>query len=91
MEKENNLFIEIITPQSKVFEDKAKSISLPGSLSPFQVLPKHAPIVSALDKGKIKILTMKDETIFFEIGSGFVEVKDNHVSVLVESAVTGNR
>jgi len=80
------LEIEIVTPQKKVYEGKAKSISLPGSLSPFQVLPSHAPIVSALEPGLIKIDDESGKTQFLAIADGFVEVKSNLVSVLVEKA-----
>jgi F-type H+-transporting ATPase subunit epsilon len=47
------------------------------------VLNNHAPLVSTLEKGRIKIITPEGKEIFFEILSGFIEVKDNQISVLV--------
>ncbi len=82
---EKALKIEIVTPQKLVFEGNAVSISLPGSGSPFQVLKGHAPIVSTLDKGQIKIDTGSGKKIF-ESNGGFTEVNNNVVSVLVETA-----
>lgn len=89
MANDKILNIEIITPQKIVFAGEANSISLPGSLSPFQVLPSHAPIASALDAGIVKVVGGK-ETDYFAIGSGFAEVKNNQVSVLVETAMASS-
>jgi F-type H+-transporting ATPase subunit epsilon len=51
------------------------------------VLDKHAPLVSALKAGRIKVLRDKQaHTTFYEIGGGFVEVLNNKVTVLVEGA-----
>jgi F-type H+-transporting ATPase subunit epsilon len=50
------------------------------------LLNKHAPLISALKPGRIKVLKDKTQTTFFEIRSGFVEVLNNQVTVLVEGA-----
>jgi F-type H+-transporting ATPase subunit epsilon len=47
--------LEIITPVNKVFSGSVKAVSLPGSEGIFQVLPGHAPIVSSLKKGMVKV------------------------------------
>lgn len=80
-----NLSVEIITPAEVIFKGEAISVSLPGSKAPFQVLSGHAPIVSSLDNGKIKVDTAKGEKIF-QSSTGFAEINNNKVSVLVESA-----
>ena len=53
---EHLLNIDIVTPQSIIFSGTGVSVSLPGAQSPFQVLYNHAPIVSALEVGAIKII-----------------------------------
>ncbi len=80
-----NLNVEIITPSQVIFSGEAISISLPGSKAPFQVLSGHAPIVSSLDNGNIKIDLGKQEKIF-QSSTGFAEINNNKVSVLIESA-----
>ncbi|MGE5480162.1 MAG: FoF1 ATP synthase subunit delta/epsilon [Chloroflexota bacterium] len=79
------LNVNIITPQKKFFEGDARSITLPGSKSPFQVLINHAPIVTSLERGRITIESDDGEKLFFESGEGFAEVRENHVYVAVES------
>ena len=80
-----NLNVEIITPSQVIFSGEAISISLPGSKAPFQVLSGHAPIVSSLDNGNIKIDLGQQEKIF-QSSTGFAETNNNKVSVLIESA-----
>lgn len=90
MAQDKLLEIEIVTPQEKVFSGMGSSISLPGSLSSFQVLYNHAPIVSTLDIGITKVLDENGKKMIFASGSGFAEVRQNKVSVLVENAHLAN-
>ena len=61
-------------------------MQLPGVSGSFEILEKHAPLISALKSGKIKVLNDKTHSSFFQIRSGFVEVLNNRVTVLVEGA-----
>jgi F-type H+-transporting ATPase subunit epsilon len=78
--------LEILTPEHKLFSDAVYGVQLPGVSGSFEVLEKHAPLVSALKAGRIKVLNDKTHTTQFEIQSGFVEVIHNRVTVLVEGA-----
>ncbi len=51
--------------------------NFPGVNGSFELLNKHAPLISALKTGRIKVLNDKSHTTFFEIRSGFVEVLNN--------------
>ena len=78
--------LEILTPEKKIFSGEVYGVQLPGISGLFEVLDKHAPLVSALKSGKLKILKDKTNTESYTIQSGFVEVLNNKVSVLVEGA-----
>jgi F-type H+-transporting ATPase subunit epsilon len=78
--------LEILTPEKKLFSGDVYGVQLPGISGLFEVLDKHAPLVSALQKGKLKILKDKTNTTSFSIESGFVEVINNKTTVLVEGA-----
>jgi len=78
--------LEILTPERKLFSDEVYGVQLPGESGSFEVLDKHAPLVSALKSGRIKVLTDRSHFSYFEIRSGFAEVIDNTVTVLVEGA-----
>jgi len=82
--------LEILTPVKKIFSDTVYGVQLPGIDGSFEVLDRHAPLVSALKAGNLKILkdkSMKNVSIF-SIQSGFVEVLNNKVTVLVEGAAS---
>ena len=81
--------LEILTPEKKIFSGEVYGVQLPGITGLFEVLDRHAPIVSALKNGKLKILLDKTNTNTYTITiqSGFVEVLNNKATVLVEGAV----
>ena len=79
--------LEILTPIKKLYSGEVYGVQLPGVDGLFEVLNHHAPIVSALGKGKVKILLNKTNTESYTISGGFVEVLNNKATVLVESAV----
>ena len=79
--------LEILTPEKKLFSGEVYGVQMPGISGSFEVLEKHAPLVSALKAGRIKVLKDKQNHFsFFDIGGGFVEVFNNKVTVLVEGA-----
>ena len=78
--------LEILTPDRKLYSGDVYGVQLPGIRGLFEILDKHAPLVSALKKGKLKILTDKNSSETFNIQGGFVEVLNNRVTVLVEGA-----
>ena len=79
--------LEILTPERKLFSGDVYGVQLPGITGSFEVLDKHAPLVSALKAGRLKILKDRSNHVsFFDIQSGFVEVINNKATVLVESA-----
>ena len=80
------MFLEIITPDKKVFEGEIKLVQLPGSKGRFEILNNHAPIISTLDKGTIKVVDKNGKEIIFEVDGGVIENKANKIIVLVESA-----
>jgi F-type H+-transporting ATPase subunit epsilon len=78
------MHLEIITPDKKIFEDEVSSVVLPGIDGSFGILKQHAPMISALKKGKVKVVDMSSARHQFEINGGVVEVLNNKVIVLAE-------
>ncbi len=75
--------LEIITPDTIIYEGEAELIQLPGIDGSFEILNNHAPLISALKKGKIKIKKSGKEE-FFDINGGVIEVLENKVLILAE-------
>lgn len=83
--------LEILTPERKIYSGEVYGVQMPGISGSFEVLEKHAPIISALKAGRLKVLKDKPGSaqhfVHFDIQGGFVEVINNKVTVLVEGAV----
>jgi F-type H+-transporting ATPase subunit epsilon len=77
--------LQIITPDSRIYEGSVKLVQVPGSKGSFQVLKNHAPIISILEQGEVKIIDEKNHTKYFTIGGGMIEVKNNEIIILAES------
>jgi len=83
---ERSFHLQIISPNRVVFEGEASSVSAPGTLGGFQVLFNHAPLLSALDAGALKVKDPQGVDTVYATGGGYMEVRNNRVLVLVESA-----
>lgn len=75
--------LDIVTPDRSLFSGEVDLIQLPGIDGSFEILDNHAPLISVLAKGVIKILQGKDDD-YFEVKGGVVEVLENKVLVLAE-------
>jgi F-type H+-transporting ATPase subunit epsilon len=80
------MFLEIITPEKKLYSGDAEIVKLPGTSGYFEIMLNHAPLVSTLIAGKIKVKDSKGVIAHFDIGGGVVEVVNNNVIVLIDSA-----
>lgn len=80
--------LEIITPDQKIFTGEVKLVKVPGSKGSFEILKNHAPIISTLEQGEIKIINMQDRITSYEISGGVIEVKQNNIIILAESVKT---
>jgi F-type H+-transporting ATPase subunit epsilon len=77
-----NLYLSIVSPEQQLFNGEITSVTLPGTIGIFTILPQHAPIVSSLIKGEI-IYISKGEEYTLNIQSGFVELSNGTVSACV--------
>ena len=74
--------VQIITPDKSLYKGQADLITVPGTSGSIGILNHHAPLVSSLKKGEIKIVLNEKEE-FFKIEGGVIEVSQNKVIVLV--------
>ena len=75
--------LEILTPEQTIYKGEASLVQLPGIDGLFEILNNHAPLISVLSKGKVKIKA-NDDLKYFDINGGVVEVKNNKTLVLAE-------
>ncbi len=76
--------LEILTPEKSLFTGRIASLKVPGKKGSFMVYKNHAPLVSTLSHGTIKILKKDFNEENIEVSGGVIEVKQNNIVVLAE-------
>lgn len=79
------LLLEIVTPERQVFSEEVESVVCPGVEGELGVLPHHAPLLTTLGVGELRIRRGGEEE-FFAIAGGFVQVRPDKVVVMAETA-----
>jgi F-type H+-transporting ATPase subunit epsilon len=79
------LQLEIVTPDRLAFSDQVDSVQLPGSEGELGVLPHHAPLISTLGAGELRLRKGGQEESFAIVG-GFLQVRPDKVVVMAETA-----
>jgi F-type H+-transporting ATPase subunit epsilon len=78
------MLLEIISPEQTIYSGEVSLVQLPGIDGSFEILNNHAPLISVLAAGKVKIEDSQKQIRYFEIKGGVVEVLQNKVLVLAE-------
>lgn len=71
--------LEIITPEKELFNGEVTSVKFPGTTGEFEILNNHAPIISTLSEGEIRVITSSNNTERFSITSGVIEMQNNRL------------
>jgi F-type H+-transporting ATPase subunit epsilon len=78
------MHLEIITPDKKLFSGEVKSVSLPGADGSLGILKGHAPLITTLKSGTIKVVEENAAVQTFTVKGGVAEVLDNNVTILAD-------
>ena len=81
----DQLQLEVVTPERRLLSEQVNSVTVPGRGGELGILPGHAPLISELQTGVLSY-TEDGTTFQLHVSGGFVEVNDDHVSVLAEIA-----
>ena len=79
------LQLEVVTPERRVLSEAVDTTTIPGSNGELGILPGHTPLISQLKTG-VLTYTKDGKTSQLHVSGGFVEVRDDHVSVLADIA-----
>ena len=79
------MLLEIIAPDHHLYSGEVDLVQVPGSKGSFQILKNHAPIISTLDQGQIRIVDQQGTTSLFDVDGGVIEAKNNKIIVLAET------
>lgn len=81
------LRLEIVTPEAKTYSEDVDMVTIPGADGELGILPQHAPLMTLLQPGTLRIRRGGEETLL-AVGEGFAEVLPDRVSVLTDMAVS---
>ena len=81
----SELYLEIITPSKVGYKGNVTSVTVPGTKGNFQILFNHAPVISSLEIGEIKIDEKDNGKLLFATSGGTIEVSNNKIIILAES------
>ncbi len=87
----NKFDLSIISAESKVFEGKVENILVPGMVGDFLVLSNHAPCISSIRPGFLEFSEGTSDKQRYFVSGGIIEVINNNVSILVDSAVASDK
>ena len=87
----NKFELSIISAESKVFEGEVENILVPGMVGDFLVLSNHAPCISSIRPGFLEFSEGTSDKQRYFVSGGIIEIINNMVSVLVDSAVAGDK
>ena len=87
----NKFELTIISAESKVFEGEVENVLVPGMIGDFLVLSNHAPCISSIRPGFLEFSEGTSDKQRYFVSGGIIEIINNTVSVLVDSAVAGDK
>ena len=77
---------QFLTPSGTLFEGDVKGVKVPGTNGSFEMLVNHAPIISTLETGDVRVRNADDSEKIYSIEGGFLEMSNNKLTILAESA-----
>ncbi len=80
------LQVQVLTPEGPVYDGEVASVVAPAIDGSLGILPRHAPLITALGEGQLKLKDKSGAVTLWRVEGGFLEVLNNHISVLAEKA-----
>lgn len=76
------MLLKVLSPEKSIYEGEVVLVQLPGAMGSFEILTNHAPLISLIEKGRIKVIDQERNKFYLDVNSGVVEVHQNHITVL---------
>lgn len=82
----DTIHVDIVSAEGEIFAGQATMVVLPASEGDIGVAPRHAPLLTLLKAGEVRVKTPEGEEQSFYVGGGVLEVQPKRVSVLADTA-----
>jgi F-type H+-transporting ATPase subunit epsilon len=82
----STIHVDIVSAEGEIFSGEAKMVFAPASMGEIGIAPRHAPLLSLLKAGEVRVQTPDGQELFFFVGGGAIEVQPRKVTVLADTA-----
>ncbi|HXC22136.1 MAG TPA: F0F1 ATP synthase subunit epsilon [Steroidobacteraceae bacterium] len=82
----NTIHIDIVSAEGQIFSGEASMVFVPGSQGELGIAPRHAPLLTTLSAGEVRVQTEGQEEQSFYVGGGALEIQPHLVTVLADTA-----
>jgi F-type H+-transporting ATPase subunit epsilon len=83
----STIYLDIVSAEGQIFSGEVSMVFAPGNLGELGIAPRHAPLLTTLKAGEIRVQSQGAEEQSFYVGGGMLEVQPNRVTVLADTAV----
>ena len=87
MASPNTVHVDIVSAEGEIFSGAASMVFAPGSQGELGIAPKHAPLLTLLKAGEVRVQTPDGQEQQFFVGGGALEIQPNRVTVLADTAL----
>jgi F-type H+-transporting ATPase subunit epsilon len=85
------LHVDVVSAEESIFSGEAKFVALPGEMGELGIYPRHAPLITRIKPGAVRILRAdNDEEEFVFVAGGILEIQPGSVTVLADTAIRGH-
>lgn len=84
---ENTIHVDIVSAEGEIFSGAAKMVFVPASQGEMGIAPRHAPLLTMIRAGEVRVQTPDGQEQFFFVGGGALEVQPRKVTVLADTAL----
>jgi F-type H+-transporting ATPase subunit epsilon len=81
-----SIHVDIVSAEGEIFSGEAKMVFAPAQMGEIGIAPRHAPLLSLLKAGEVRVQTPDGQELFFFVGGGAIEVQPRKVTVLADTA-----
>ena len=86
----STIHVDVVSAEEAIFSGEAKFVALPGEAGELGIYPKHAPLITRIKPGAVRIVKADDTEEFVFVAGGILEIQPNVVTVLADTAIRGH-
>ena len=86
----STIHVDVVSAEESIFSGEAKFVVLPGEAGELGIYPKHAPLITRIKPGAVRIMKADDTEEFVFVAGGLLEIQPDVVTVLADTAIRGH-